>query len=127
MTVIYGSLDVAPATANPITVTVAETVLFEISVDGAEVVTLDLSNSGAALTTCKVYIRVHGSASYHEIALTLAAYVMDYTAGIGTLASGSSGIIRLDVSAIESVKVTATCATSTAVTALGRKDKACRP
>ena len=69
---------------------------------------------GEALSTLKVYIRTHSSATYREVALTEEAYVLDYTASIDTLAADAGGIIRVDVRGLNAVKFTATTASGTA-------------
>ena len=111
--------------SGDVTVTVAETTLFDTEVGAidkfrGEVETLcfDLINDGAALTTLVAYIKGSKDGDYNILNAAWAAAgatLLYFSGNLALLASGAKGTGALRIYGAFAFKITATCATSTVV------------
>ena len=106
-------------TSSAVSVTTAETTLIEEGTSGFNSVTAEIKNTGAtnALTEFKAYIKLGPDQDYIEV--TEGNRSEEYET-LQTLATGTSTIVRLDISGATAIKFTAK-STATTVTVSGNK------
>lgn len=80
-----------------------------------------ISNTGAALTALALEVKATSTSTFTSILsstawATLNATLLAYSGTLHTLASGATGVAHLRLGPWYSVRLTATCGTSTAVT-----------
>ena len=107
-------------TIQTATVSTSETTIFDATVKGGKTAWVTVANTGGsqALSAMTFYVKTHKDADFVAVATNTTALIPYISAGIANLAAAGSGILKIVVSAMYEIRITAAVGANTTTTSV---------